>query len=70
MKNPPKLEKLAYTLQEFAEAVSLSDEQLRYHIKRNELVPRYSGTKPLITVAEGERFLRSLPEERVSGFRA
>lgn len=65
MNEPLKLEKLAYSLDEFAEVVSLSKMQLRRHIERNELVPKYSGTKPLITRAEGERFLRSLPDQSV-----
>lgn len=64
MTDSPSLDKLAYSLEEFALVVSLSTEQLRRHIKRNELVPRYSGSKPLITKAEAERFLRALPEER------
>lgn len=70
MKDAPKLDKLAYSLEDFAAAVSLSDEQLRFHIKRNELVPRYSGAKPIITAAEAERFLHSLPYEKVMGFRS
>lgn len=57
------LSKLAYSLDEFAEAVSLSKAQLRKHIERGELVPAYSGTKPLITRAEGERWLSTLPAE-------
>lgn len=65
----PVLSKLAYTLDEFAEAVSLSKAQIRKHVDgRAEptLVPSYSGTKPLITREEGERWLRSLPSERVA----
>ncbi len=70
MKETPKLDKLAYSLEEFAEAVSLSYSQLLRHIERNELVARYSGRKALITRAEGERFLRSLPEERAPRVRS
>lgn len=55
--------KLAYTLEEFAEVVSLSKAQIRKHIENHDLVPVYSGTKPLITREEGERWLRTLPEE-------
>jgi|GEM_PF-3568165 len=55
--------KLAYTLDEFAEAVSLSKAQIRKHIDANDLVPSYSGTKPIISREEGERWLRSLPTE-------
>lgn len=67
---PLRLDKLAYSLEEFADVVSLSYAQLLRHIARNELVPKYSGRKPLITRAEGERFLRSLPEERAPKVRA
>jgi len=55
------LTKLAYSLDEVADAVSLSKAQLRKHIDAGDLVPSYSGTKPLITKAEGERWLSSLP---------
>jgi hypothetical protein len=57
------LSKLAYSLDEFAEAVSLSKAQLRKHIDAGDLVPSYSGSKPLITRAEGERWLATLPAE-------
>lgn len=60
------LHKLAYSLDEFADAVSLSKAQLRKHIDAGELRPSYSGSKPLITLEEGQRFLESLPSERVS----
>lgn len=64
MNGAPKLDKLAYSLEEFAEAVSLSYAQVLRHIANDELVAKYSGRKPLITRAEGERFLRALPEQR------
>jgi hypothetical protein len=65
----PVLSKLAYSLDEFADAVSLSKAQLRKHIDGTAdpvLVPSYSGSKPLITREEGERWLRALPSERVA----
>lgn len=65
----PTLTKLAYDLDEFAEAVSLSKAQIRKHINgaaQPVLVPSYSGAKPIITLAEGERWLASLPTERAS----
>lgn len=62
----PVLSKLAYSVDEFAELVSLSKSSIQKAIARGELVPAYSGTKPLITRAEGERWLGSLPAERAS----
>lgn len=56
---------LAYSLDHFAEAVDLSKEMIRLIINRDELVPSYAGTKPLIMRDEGERWLRSLPADRL-----
>lgn len=58
------LDKLAYSIPNFAQAVDLSIQQVRNHIAAGELVPSYSGAKPLIMREEGERWLRSLPAER------
>lgn len=65
-----KLDKLAYSLQNFAQAVDLSDEAIRQAIEDGELVPSYAGrkkSKPLIMREEGLRWLRSLPAERATG---
>lgn len=61
---PPALDKLAYSLDEFAAAVSLHKNTIRAAIDAGDLVPSYVGTKPLIARTEGERWLRSLPAER------
>jgi len=61
---PLVLDKLAYSLDEFADAVSLSKEFIRQQIAAGLLTPSYAGTKPLIMREEGERWLRSLPAER------
>lgn len=58
------LDKLAYSIPNFASCVDLSIQQVRNHIAAGELVPSYSGAKPLIMREEGLRFLRSLPAER------
>ena len=58
------LDKLAYSLDEFASAVSVHKNTIRNAIDAGDLVPAYVGSKPLITRAEGERWLRSLPAER------
>ncbi|MFF7681512.1 hypothetical protein ACFZA2_02035 [Microbacterium sp. NPDC007973] len=70
MNDAPKLDKLAYSLEEFAEAVSLSYAQILRHIANDELIAKYSGRKALILRAEGERFLRALPEARAPKVRS
>lgn len=59
-----KIDKLSYSLDDFAVAVGLSKEKVRQFIARGELVPSYADAKPLIMREEGERWLRSLPAER------
>jgi len=63
---PPVLDKLAYSIPNFAKAVDLSIEKVRQHIERGELVPSYVDSKPLIMREEGERWLRARPSERVA----
>lgn len=60
------LEKLAYSIPNFAAAVDLSIEKVRQHIARGELVPSYVDSKPLIMREEGERWLRARPAEAVA----
>ncbi len=60
----PTLDKIAYSLPNFAKAVDLSIEKIRQHIDRGELVPSYVDSKPLIMREEGERWLRTRPNER------
>lgn len=59
-----ELEQLAYSIPSFAKAVDLSVSAVREHIDRGDLVPSYPNSKPIITRAEGERWLRSLPNEK------
>lgn len=61
---PIILDKLAYSIPNFAKAVDLSIEAVRQQIRAGDLVPSYPNSKPLITKEEGERWLRSLPSER------
>lgn len=58
------LDKLAYSLPNFAKAVDVSLQHIRNEIEGGYLVPSYTRSKPLITREEGERWLRSLPSER------
>lgn len=60
------LDKLAYTIPNFAAAVDMSVEAVRTQIRDGRLVPSYPNSKPIITRAEGERWLASLPAERAS----
>ena len=60
----PVLDKLAYSIPNFAKAVDLSIEKVRQHIARGELVPSYVDSKPLIMREEGERWLRARPAEK------
>lgn len=62
----PEPERLAYTVQEFAAATGLGVTTIRDAIKKNEIVPSFVGTKPLISRREGERWIESLPAERAS----
>jgi hypothetical protein len=66
MTDPIKLDKLAYSLQNFAEAVDLSVDKIQQHIRRGELVPSYVDSKPLIMQEEGLRWLRTRPAEKAS----
>lgn len=62
----PTLDKLAYSLPNFAKAVDLSIEKVRQHIDRGELVPSYVDSKPIIMQEEGLRWLRARPAEKPS----
>ena len=59
-----ELDKLAYSIPNFAKAVDLSVSAIYKAIEDDELVPSYPNRKPLITKKEGERWLASLPAER------
>lgn len=61
------LDKLAYTIPNFANAVDLSTSSIYDAIKAGDLVPVYPNRRPLISKAEGERWLASLPSERPGG---
>lgn len=58
------LEKLAYSIPNFAKAVDMSVEAIRQQIEEGYLIRSYVKSKPLILREEGERWLRSLPSER------
>lgn len=61
------LDKLAYSIPNFANAVDLSVDSIRKAIDNGDLIVSYptkAGKKPIITKTEGERWLSALPNER------
>jgi hypothetical protein len=60
-----QLDKLAYSIPNFARAVDLSETTVREAINKGDLIPAYPAKKkPIITVDEGKRWLTALPIER------
>lgn len=59
-----QLDKLSYSLQSLAEATDLSVDSIQKAIKKDELVPSYFGSKPIILRDEARRWLASLPNEK------
>lgn len=59
-----QLDKLSYSLASLADATDLSVDSIQKAIKRDELVPSYYGSKPVVLVEEALRWLRSLPNEK------
>lgn len=57
--------KPAYSVKEFAEAVGLGETTIRDHINDGNLVSKWpTKTKQIITLEEGLRWLRTLPDEK------
>lgn len=46
-----------------ARMLSVSPSTIRAHMRRGDLIPRYSGTKPIFPVQELQCFLDHLPSE-------
>ena len=62
----PDLDKLAYSIPNFAKAVDLSVDTIRKAIDKNDLIvvyPTAAGKKPIITRKDGEAWLAALPTE-------
>jgi hypothetical protein len=66
---PIEKSKLAYNLEEAAEATGYSVSTLRIAIRRHDLLARYANTKPIILADELQDWLRSLPTEPKGGHR-
>lgn len=58
------LGKLAYSIPELADAVSLSVTSIRDAIDRGDLKPKYPNRKPIIPAVEAQRWLDSLADEK------
>jgi hypothetical protein len=63
VRNAFGVQKVAYDTQEAAVAVGLSPSSIQSAVRRNELVARYFGNKPVFTAAELLRWVESLPDE-------
>jgi hypothetical protein len=44
-----------------AAAVGISPSRLRHHVRLGDITPHFSGSKPLYSVSELERFVSALP---------
>ncbi len=44
-----------------AAAVGLSPSRLRHHVRLGDVTPHFSGSKPLYSIAELQRFIERLP---------
>jgi hypothetical protein len=60
-----QLDKLAYSIPNFAKAVDLSETTVREAINKGDLIPSYPARKkPIIPTDEAKRWLAALPVER------
>lgn len=62
---PSCIDRLAYSIPNFATSVDLSVDTIRKPIDSGDLIPSLAtraGRKPIITGEEGLRWLRSLPQ--------
>lgn len=60
----PTLEKLAYSIPNFAAAVDYSISTIYDEISAGRITPSYANRKPVIPREEGLRWLATLPTER------
>ena len=54
---------LAVDTETAARMLGVSPSTIRAHMRRGELLPRYSGTKPIFLINELQCFLDHLPSE-------
>ena len=55
--------KLAYSIEEAAEAVGYSTDTVRRAIRNSELTARYANSKPIILASELQEWAEALPTE-------
>jgi hypothetical protein len=56
-------DRAAYSVPEWAKACGRGETVVYKHIEAGNLVPQYPDSKAMITLEEGLRWLRSLPDE-------
>ena len=57
------MQKLAYSIEEAAEATSYSTDTIRKAIRNNDLAVKYYNTKPIILASELQAWAEALPSE-------
>lgn len=57
------MSKLAFTIEEAAEATGYSKDTIRAAIRNHELIARYANTKPVVMATELQDWLTALPTE-------
>lgn len=57
----------SYTVKEWAQACGYGETTIREAEEAGELAFSYANSKPVVTLEEGLRWLRSLPTEKPSG---
>ena len=55
--------KLAFSIEEAAEATGYSTDSIRKAIRKNDLSVKYANSKPVILASELESWLNALPSE-------
>ena len=55
--------KLAFSIEEAAEAVGYSTDTIRRAIRNNDLAVKYANTKPIILASELQAWAEALPSE-------
>lgn len=56
-------EPIAVDTETAAKLLGISASTVRVHMRRGDLIPRYSGTKPVFPLEELKIFLTALPSE-------
>ena len=57
------MSKLAYSIEEAAEAAGYSTDTIRRALRNNDLTARYANSKPVILATELAEWLEALPTE-------